>query len=204
MIPPDIAATMREELMFCLLCANDDERVKINAVFEWLNTLPAAPDTREALAEYAHEAWSGWMKYLLSKCDQTGNTYATIPTWAVRRWQRQMNTPYAELSEEEKESDRAEADKMLAIMGRTTLQAAPAPDWSQAPSWANWYSIDKDGKAQWWEKKPCLDDRYTWWLYDWDADQGGTYHRHEQVEWIPEKNGIDWRTTLTARPKKDE
>ena len=23
---------------------------------------------REALADYAHDAWSGWMKYLFSKC----------------------------------------------------------------------------------------------------------------------------------------
>jgi len=74
------------------------------------------PGLREALAEYAHDAWSGWMKYLFEKCDVTGNTYAAIPVWAVRRWRRQMNTPYADLPEEEKQSDREEADKMLAIM----------------------------------------------------------------------------------------
>lgn len=77
---------------------------------------------REALARYAHEAWSGWMKYFFSKCEGGGTVDGvepipvTIPGWAVERWQRQMNTPYAELPEAEKESDRVEADKMLAII----------------------------------------------------------------------------------------
>lgn len=76
---------------------------------------------REALAEYAHEAWSGWMKYLFGKTETSerffsGEIVVVIPRWAVDRWQRQMNTPYADLPESEKESDRAEADKMLAIL----------------------------------------------------------------------------------------
>lgn len=78
-------------------------------------------DLREGLARYAHEAWSGWMKYLFSKCE-TRITYfsseevKTIPAWAVERWSRQMLTPYADLPEQEKESDRQEADRMIAIM----------------------------------------------------------------------------------------
>lgn len=72
-------------------------------------------DKREALAAYAHEAWSGWMKYLFRKTEQSGFGMV-IPQWAVERWARQMNTPYAELPESEKESDRVEADRMLNIM----------------------------------------------------------------------------------------
>jgi hypothetical protein len=76
-----------------------------------------APDeVREALAEYAHEAWSGWMKYLFQKGKHQEDGTFSMPQWAVERWQRQMNTPYAELPEEEKKSDREEADKMLAIV----------------------------------------------------------------------------------------
>lgn len=75
----------------------------------------------EALADYAHGSWSGWMEYLFSKCvDKVGvgikSKNNVIPSWAVERWARQMNTPYAELPEEEKESDREEARKMLAIV----------------------------------------------------------------------------------------
>lgn len=43
MIPPDIEKTIREELKFCLACANDEERIEINKVFAYLDTLPAAP-----------------------------------------------------------------------------------------------------------------------------------------------------------------
>lgn len=82
---------------------------------------------REKLAEYAHDAWSGWMKYLFSKgelrwAEPSPDSQARpervyiMPAWAVERWQRQMNTPYASLPESEKESDRDEADKMLAIL----------------------------------------------------------------------------------------
>lgn len=39
-----------------------------------------------------------------------------MPAWAVARWQKQMNTPYANLSESEQESDRTEADKFLTIL----------------------------------------------------------------------------------------
>lgn len=73
---------------------------------------------REGLAEYAHAAWSGWMKYLFEKCDNRGGDTLVIPAWAVERWQRQANTPYGDLPESEKESDRIEADRMIEIMDR--------------------------------------------------------------------------------------
>jgi hypothetical protein len=74
-------------------------------------------DMREQLAALAHAQWSGWMEYMFSKCRADSPSGLTIPIWAVERWQRQMNTPYAELPEEEKNSDREEADKVLALIG---------------------------------------------------------------------------------------
>ena len=77
-------------------------------------------NVRERLAAYSHDsAWSGWMRYMLGKgtCNDDGSW--TMPAWAVERWQRQMNTAYDLLSEAEKESDRAEADKILDILGRS-------------------------------------------------------------------------------------
>jgi hypothetical protein len=68
----------------------------------------------EELAAYAHEAWSGWMEYLFSKCLKESDGMK-IPQSLVERWTRQMQTPYAELPENEKDSDRAEALKMQAI-----------------------------------------------------------------------------------------
>lgn len=75
--------------------------------------------TREALAEFCHNQWSNWMKYLFSKSivdvgqfdKETGAII--IPREFVERWQRQMSTNYEDLSEPEKDSDRKEADKLI-------------------------------------------------------------------------------------------
>lgn len=80
---------------------------------------------RELLAAYAHEAWAGWMRYMFER----GGSIAEVAVngeqmecWVMSpssfvRWQRQMNTPYADLPESEKESDRAEADKIRKLLG---------------------------------------------------------------------------------------
>jgi hypothetical protein len=74
-------------------------------------------DLREQLAVLAHEQWSGWMQYQFEKGTFNSDGTWTMPTWAVERWQRQARTPYSELSEQEKDSDRAEADRILAVLG---------------------------------------------------------------------------------------
>jgi len=71
-----------------------------------------AYDLREPLAAYAHDAWSRWMEHLFSKVSAEG----VIASDEMERRKRQMATAYADLTEEEKESDREEADKMLAVM----------------------------------------------------------------------------------------
>ena len=70
---------------------------------------------RERLAELAHEQWSGWMHYMFGKGHVNERGEWVMPAWAVERWDRQCNTPYAELLEHEKDSDRIEADKFLAV-----------------------------------------------------------------------------------------
>lgn len=73
-------------------------------------------EIRERLADYAHEAWSGWMRYLFSRSLKESDGCVLIPSELVERWTRQMNTPYTQLPDNEQESDRVEADKMLTIM----------------------------------------------------------------------------------------
>ena len=75
---------------------------------------------KEGFAEYAHEVWCQWMRYLFSKSFQLKNNSdldggAIIPPYLVKRWLRQMNTVYDNLSEEEKESDRKQALKIIDI-----------------------------------------------------------------------------------------
>ena len=77
---------------------------------------------REKLSDQCHKQWSNWIEYLFSKCfsetgqfdKDTGNL--VIPGWAVERWTRQLRTPYNKLSEEEKDSDRKEADKFIRLL----------------------------------------------------------------------------------------
>ncbi len=75
---------------------------------------------RERLAELCHKQWSGWMDYLFSKgtFDFPGGTW-TMPQWAVERWRRQAMTPYAELSQEERDSDGKEADRFIALLSQS-------------------------------------------------------------------------------------
>ena len=73
---------------------------------------------KEHLAKYAHQAWSDWMIYLFEKSTKNDDGTVTIPVWAVKRWQRQAQTPYDELPEIEKESDRSEALDILNVLNK--------------------------------------------------------------------------------------
>lgn len=72
---------------------------------------------RERLAEYAHEAWSGWMKYLFEKSEDTCD-FLIVPPGLRDRWKRQMAAAYKDLPENEKESDRKEADRVIKIVNK--------------------------------------------------------------------------------------
>jgi hypothetical protein len=63
-------------------------------------------ELRERLADLEHDQWAHWTEYLLANLDEAH----------IAGWQRQIRTPYAELSEEEKNEDREWADKILAIL----------------------------------------------------------------------------------------
>lgn len=73
-------------------------------------------ELREKLAEQEHDRWSRWMAYLFSKGKMNDDGTWTMPKWAVERWSRQAMLVYGELSEEEKDSDRKEADHTLALL----------------------------------------------------------------------------------------
>jgi hypothetical protein len=83
---------------------------------------------REKLADLAHEQWSGWMRYMLPILEPILKTREDhfpdeVPERAFAslvRWKRQLSTPYADLPENEKESDRVEADKVLALIETET------------------------------------------------------------------------------------
>jgi hypothetical protein len=84
-------------------------------------------DLLEAVAAQGHVQWSGWAKFLLQDVKGTvlrGVVSILRPWDEVDRWRKQMDTPYADLSEEDKEKDRVFARKMLAEVGRRMTRAA--------------------------------------------------------------------------------
>ena len=62
-------------------------------------------DIIEQLAAIEHERWGDWQQWVHECCDRVDGGYR-IPTLLIERWERQIATPYADLSEREKQSDR--------------------------------------------------------------------------------------------------
>ena len=75
-------------------------------------------DFKEKVAELAHDQWSGWMKYLFSKCSYNNDSSEVIPLEFTERWKGQMKTKYCDLSEEEQDSDKKEADKFISLFNK--------------------------------------------------------------------------------------
>lgn len=106
--------------IYCQFCncssvAHDDARAIHDILAALAASLAPLADAREMLAALAHEQWTGWMRYLFSRTTPSGDG-ALIPAQWVTRWQHQMDTPYERLSERDKDSDRKEADRVLAII----------------------------------------------------------------------------------------
>jgi hypothetical protein len=60
----------------------------------------------EQLAALEHEQWARWTEHMLNNLTPDN----------IARWRRQIDTPYASLSEQEKESDREWARRILALL----------------------------------------------------------------------------------------
>lgn len=73
-------------------------------------------EMREQLADLEHQRWAGWQRYLHSRCIKLPEGGLVIPAEFVRRWERQMDTHYKDLSEKEKQSDREQVDRYLPLL----------------------------------------------------------------------------------------
>ncbi len=72
----------------------------------------------EQLAAHEHERWAHWQKFLYKTCLENEDGSLTIPKEKVELWKKQINTPYEELTEKEKEADRYGARKILEIINK--------------------------------------------------------------------------------------
>lgn len=72
----------------------------------------------EEIAAVEHDRWSHWQRYMHEQCILQEDGSLTIPPELVTRWTRQLDTPYAELSEDEKKSDRELAVSYIDVFKR--------------------------------------------------------------------------------------
>ena len=81
---------------------------------------PLDVDTRAALvdrlAAIEHERWAHWQRYMHGKATRHADGTLLIPADLVVRWERQMETPYAELPADEQDSDREQVERYLPII----------------------------------------------------------------------------------------
>ena len=64
----------------------------------------------EKLAALEHEQWAHWTEYMVKSVP------VEFSNEDIKRWRRQIETPYEELSEYEKDADRIWASKVLVII----------------------------------------------------------------------------------------
>jgi hypothetical protein len=70
----------------------------------------------EQLAAIEHERWAHWQRYMHNKAIRQPDGSLLIPAELVERWERQIDTPYPKLTDEEKESDREQVRKYLPVV----------------------------------------------------------------------------------------
>lgn len=70
----------------------------------------------EQLADIEHARWAKWQRYLHSKATKRPDGSLVIPAELVERWERQIETAYADLSEKEKESDREQVREYVDVI----------------------------------------------------------------------------------------
>ena len=70
----------------------------------------------EQLAAVEHERWSHWQRYQHTKGAHQPDGSLLLPADLVARWERQTNTKYADLDDQERESDREQVRKYLSLI----------------------------------------------------------------------------------------
>lgn len=70
----------------------------------------------EELAAIEHARWAHWQRYVHAKAERGPDGSLVLPACLVRQWDTQIATPYADLSESEKISDRQQVRRYLPLI----------------------------------------------------------------------------------------
>ncbi len=76
----------------------------------------------ERLASIEHERWSHWQRYLHDQGDRRDDGSLLLSGDLIERWEKQIATDYADLSDQEKESDREQVRRYLEVIKAALLK----------------------------------------------------------------------------------
>lgn len=88
-----------------------------------------SPEVLDRLATVEHERWAHWQRYMHDQCLKQDDGSLLIPPELVRRWEKQIMTPYAALTKTEQRSDQEQVLKYLPVV----IDALTAPVQTDAP-----------------------------------------------------------------------
>ncbi len=142
-------------------------------------------DLREKLAALEHEQWAHWTHYILDRVKAMWDLGEQDWDDQEANWRRQIETPYHDLPEGEKKSDREWADKVFEL-----LKADAYPLWSLPPD----QDLDLDDQLAR-PKRLAACKQWEWipgMMLIWTGPGGYDRERHEEATgtpldgWIPD------------------
>lgn len=79
----------------------------------------------EQLAAIEHERWAHWQRFMHGKGERRLDGSLVLPADLVAKWDRLIDTPYTELSEKERESDRDQVRRYLPTVAKAYGSSQP-------------------------------------------------------------------------------
>lgn len=74
------------------------------------------PEVLDRLAEIEHERWAHWQRFVHDSCHGQEDGSLIIPAELAQRWERQIATPYSQLTEAERDSDIEQVKRYLPVV----------------------------------------------------------------------------------------
>ena len=72
----------------------------------------------EQLAAIEHERWAHWQRFMHGKGERKPDGSLVLPADLVAKWERLIETPYAQLTDKERESDREQVRRYLPVIAK--------------------------------------------------------------------------------------
>ncbi len=80
--------------------------------------MPEEKALLEQLAAIEHERWAHWQRFMHRKGERKPDGSLVLPADLVAKWERLIETPYAQLTDKERESDREQVRRYLPVVAQ--------------------------------------------------------------------------------------